>query len=156
MIELNIFFKPKLLSCVSQGGVMRLVPDTMPTIWFSHIFGWHHPPPALSTKCTKWFSPKVVGYHPILHLVPNVLSDFHPKLRGTTLFLMKKLIISFSSEKYHTDKPWLTLKIIINKTVDCPVSTYSHSTYTFRYIIKKIRGVQTTDGKKKVVWHFKQ
>ena len=36
-----------------SGGVMRLVPDSMPTNRFFHILTVHHHPLAVSTKSTK-------------------------------------------------------------------------------------------------------
>ena len=47
-----------------QGGGLQLVSDVMNTICILVIFHLDHHPPALSTKCTKWFLFKVVGDHP--------------------------------------------------------------------------------------------
>ena len=41
-----------------------MVSDVMNTICILVIFHLDHHPPALSTKCTKWFLFKVVGDHP--------------------------------------------------------------------------------------------
>ena len=60
----ELVFFLKLSEYFRQGGVMRLVSDSMPTNRFLEFLQVDHHPQAVSTEYTKWFSEISSRHHP--------------------------------------------------------------------------------------------